>query len=98
MEEVIALDGGRSFGLLNRASGTARGTTVVLLNAGLIHRVGPFRLYVRLARELAESGFDVLRFDLPGIGDGQPGSHASNDSFIAEALDAAQAATGSRDF
>lgn len=98
MEEVIALDGGRGFGLLTRASGTPRGTTVVLLNAGLIHRVGPFRLYVRLARELAADGFDVLRFDLPGIGDGYPGSHATDQSFIGETFDAVQAMTGSRDF
>ena len=98
MEEVISLDGGSSFGLLTRASGAARDTTVVLLNAGLIHRVGPFRLHVRLARELAENGFHVLRLDLPGIGDGYSGSHANNDSFIGEAFDEVQAATGSRDF
>jgi pimeloyl-ACP methyl ester carboxylesterase len=42
---------------------------VVLINSGLIHRVGPNRLYVRLAQELAERGFHSLRFDLSGIGD-----------------------------
>jgi hypothetical protein len=42
---------------------------VVLLNAGLLHRVGPNRLYVKLARRLAASGFVVVRFDLSGIGD-----------------------------
>lgn len=42
---------------------------VVLLNAGLLHRVGPNRLYVKLARRLAASGFVVMRFDLSGIGD-----------------------------
>ena len=26
---------------------------VILLNAGIVHRVGPNRLYVRMARELA---------------------------------------------
>ena len=44
-------------------------TAVVLLNAGLLHRVGPNRLYVKLARRLAASGLVVLRFDLSGIGD-----------------------------
>lgn len=44
---------------------------VLLLNAGILHRVGPNRLYVRIARVLAESGFQVLRFDLGGIGDSQ---------------------------
>lgn len=43
--------------------------TVVLLNAGSIHHVGPHRLYVRLARELARLGHSVLRLDLEGIGD-----------------------------
>lgn len=49
---------------------------VVILNAGIIHRVGPGRLHVRLARMLAEAGHTVLRFDLPGIGDSPqyPGS------------------------
>jgi pimeloyl-ACP methyl ester carboxylesterase len=42
---------------------------VILLNAGLIHRVGPNRLYVKIARRLAGLGFTVLRIDLSGIGD-----------------------------
>ncbi len=42
---------------------------VILLNAGLIPRVGPNRLYVRLARHLAQMGLLVLRFDLSGVGD-----------------------------
>ena len=45
---------------------------VVILNAGLLHRVGPNRLHVQTARALAELGFCVLRFDLSGIGDSQP--------------------------
>lgn len=42
---------------------------VILLNAGLVHRVGPNRMNVQIARRLAASGFPVLRFDLAGIGD-----------------------------
>ncbi len=42
---------------------------VILLNAGLFHRVGPNRLYVKMARTLAVLGFVVLRFDVSGIGD-----------------------------
>ncbi len=45
------------------------GTAVVLLNAGIVHRVGPGRIYVKIARELAAMGFVVLRFDFAGIGD-----------------------------
>ena len=48
--------------------GSAR-PAVILLNSGIIHRVGPNRLYVSLARRLARAGFVVLRFDLSGIGD-----------------------------
>jgi dienelactone hydrolase len=42
---------------------------VILLNAGLIHRVGPNRLHVRLARRLAAEGFLAMRVDLSGRGD-----------------------------
>lgn len=45
---------------------------VVELNAGIIHRVGPNRLSVTLARALCGSGFNVLRFDFSGIGDSDP--------------------------
>lgn len=46
--------------------------SVTLLNAGVIHRVGPHRLHVRLARALAAAGFPALRLDLSGIGDSRP--------------------------
>jgi len=42
---------------------------LILLNAGMIHHVGPSRLYVRLARQMAQHGFTALRFDFSGIGD-----------------------------
>jgi dienelactone hydrolase len=45
---------------------------VIILNAGIIHRVGPSRLHVDLARTLAAIGATVLRFDLSGIGDSEP--------------------------
>lgn len=41
----------------------------VILNSGIVHRVGHHRMYVTLARTLAEAGYQVLRFDLSGIGD-----------------------------
>lgn len=44
---------------------------VVILNSGIIHRVGPNRLSVLLARALASQGHAVLRFDLSGIGDSE---------------------------
>lgn len=45
---------------------------VILLNAGLLHRIGPHRLYVDMARDLAALGFLTLRVDLCGIGDSPP--------------------------
>lgn len=53
-------------------SGNGRTPAIVFLNAGLVHRVGPNRLYVRLARETARRGLTSLRFDLSGIGDSLP--------------------------
>ncbi len=47
-------------------------TGVLLLNAGLIHHIGPSRIYVKIARMLASMGFIVLRFDFSGIGDSGP--------------------------
>jgi alpha/beta superfamily hydrolase len=49
--------------------GPAHAMAVILLNAGLLHRVGPHRLYVELARGLATQGFVAFRFDFSGIGD-----------------------------
>ncbi|MEP6914512.1 MAG: alpha/beta fold hydrolase [Acidobacteriota bacterium] len=46
--------------------------TVVFSNVGLNHRVGPGRVYVDLARELAAAGYVTMRFDLSGFGDSEP--------------------------
>jgi pimeloyl-ACP methyl ester carboxylesterase len=44
---------------------------VVILNTGIVHRVGHHRMYVSLSRMLARAGHLVLRFDLSGIGDSE---------------------------
>ncbi len=44
---------------------------VVILNAGIIHRVGPNRMHVLMARALSAAGFGVLRVDLSGLGDSE---------------------------
>src|SRR5262245_3370773 len=51
------------------ASPAEKRSAVILLNAGVIHRVGPSRLYVALARSMAAQGWTAVRFDHSGIGD-----------------------------
>jgi hypothetical protein len=75
----------------------------VLLNAGVIHHIGPNRLNVKLARRLAEGGFAAIRFDLSGIGDSR--ASQSTRSFEAQAvadiraaMDHMQATCGTRRF
>jgi len=70
-----ALKFGADTTLIGILSEPPRGTPVidqpaiVMLNAGLLHRVGAARLYVRVARRLATMGFRVIRFDFSGVGD-----------------------------
>jgi pimeloyl-ACP methyl ester carboxylesterase len=45
---------------------------IVVFNSGFIHRVGPGRLAVDIARRAAEVGVSTLRFDFSGIGDSAP--------------------------
>jgi hypothetical protein len=44
----------------------------LMINAGVVHRIGPHRLHVKIARELAEDGIYSLRMDLSGLGDSVP--------------------------
>jgi len=75
----------------------------VFLNSGIIHRVGASRLYVQMARRLAEEGFTSLRFDFSGIGD----SEARRDSLpfresavveTRESMDYLERVAGARSF
>lgn len=68
--------------------GAAR-PAIILLNAGLMHRIGPFRLYVLLARALAKLGFTVLRLDLSSKGDSppRPGTRSYRESVRADLAD-----------
>jgi pimeloyl-ACP methyl ester carboxylesterase len=61
-------------GILNqsRSSAAKNRPTVIILNAGLVHHVGPHRTTVELARAIESEGFNVFRFDLSAIGDSTP--------------------------
>lgn len=57
-------------GIAGLPSSTAPETVgVIVLNAGLVHRIGPFRLHVEMTRRLNAYGYPTLRFDLSTIGD-----------------------------
>lgn len=77
-EEVVMFgSNSRLVGVLSRPSPLVptRHTGVVMLNAGVVHRVGPQRLWVSLSRRLASNGFTVFRFDHGGVGDSAAGDN-----------------------
>jgi alpha-beta hydrolase superfamily lysophospholipase len=83
----------RLFGILTAPNSVSTAPAVILLNTGIEYRVGPHRLYVPLARELAARGHVVLRYDLGGIGDSAPPPGAAeNVAYPAHALDDAREA------
>lgn len=63
----------------SRSSPTASAArpVIVFISAGLLHDVGPYSLYVEMARRYARSGFTSLRMDLGGIGNSQPDNSTS---------------------
>lgn len=76
---------------------------VLVLNAGIVHRVGPFRMNVEISRAVGEGGFHCFRFDMSGLGD----SEARGDSIdlrarvtrdIADAMDHLEARIGAKKF
>jgi dienelactone hydrolase len=76
-------DGERLAGILTRPTATPQAgqPAVLMWNVGLNHHVGPYRIYVDLARQLGKAGFLALRFDLSGLGDSeQAQSSAASDS------------------
>ncbi len=72
-ESAIAFGRERSLvGVFSEPPGwqpSSRLPAVIILNSGLVHRSGPARLSVRMARGFAKRGLVALRFDLSGIGD-----------------------------
>ncbi len=97
METILSLDL-ELFGLLTLPAQRRAPVAVILLNAGFIHRVGPYRMGVRLARALADAGYPVLRFDLPGIGDSIELADKSEVDVIRGVLDAVAKQTGYQRF
>jgi pimeloyl-ACP methyl ester carboxylesterase len=104
MESAVTFSRSPLIGILTAAADRVEHRPVVVfLNAGLVHRVGPSRLHVRLARELAGRSFTSFRFDLSGIGDSLPRQdgasvHDARLRDVQDALDHLCADTGASSF
>jgi pimeloyl-ACP methyl ester carboxylesterase len=74
-EQAVLLGESRSLvGIVTRPRASCRSDApaIVILNTGIVHRVGHHRMYVSLSRVLAKAGRTVVRFDFSGIGDSKP--------------------------
>ncbi|HET9032646.1 MAG TPA: alpha/beta fold hydrolase [Dokdonella sp.] len=97
-EEIVTLQDD-VFGILSQPQPAADSDLcIILLNAGFIHRSGPFRLHVRLARALAASGVAAFRYDAPGVGDALTRSSETQLQATRASLDALSAQFGYRRF
>ncbi len=91
-ERAVAFGPDRAMvGVLTAPDAGGGDTAVLLLNAGVIHRVGPNRINVVFARDIAGLGLPVLRFDQSGLGDSAPRDqqsdlHASVEQDISDAM------------
>jgi len=71
MTEQVVLFGAQASlcGLLARPVAAPTRPPIILLNTGIIHRVGHHRMNVTISRLYAAKGHPVVRFDFGGIGD-----------------------------
>ena len=78
--ETAHLFGQDLIGILHSGIGKTNGkTAVILLNAGMVHRIGPHRGSVELARAVAGAGFPVFRYDQSGLGDSPVSKQVSSE-------------------
>jgi len=107
MERIVRFGPGeRLLGVVASAAHAAPDQPACLLfNAGVVHRIGPHRLNVKLARALAARGFTALRMDLSGLGDSPVSADAasvnSTDQAVADlraAMDHLERSEGIRRF
>ncbi|HEY0057996.1 MAG TPA: hypothetical protein VGB56_02615 [Flavisolibacter sp.] len=98
-EEIITAGQHSVVGILTYGVSGATMPTVVIFNAGVIHKIGPNRLHVKLARRLATEGYNVFRFDYGGQGDSIARTDGpASSSYITNALDLVEKKTGSGGF
>lgn len=92
-EAVLLGKSGSLVGIITDPPNSAKRNNLpafIFLNSGVLHRVGPNRLAVRMARYLATLGFVGCRMDFSGIGDSPPNSDNSSveKRHVAEAREA----------
>ena len=104
-EQAVLLGRHSLVGIVTRppAAGQKDAPVIVILNTGIVHRVGHHRMYVSLSRDLAKSGRTVVRFDFAGIGDSKPRSDSTSPlmaslSDIREVLDTLEKTHEARKF
>jgi pimeloyl-ACP methyl ester carboxylesterase len=56
-------------GVLTSPAASRTSLGVLILTSGVVHRIGPHRVSVKLARHLAQLGYQCMRFDVSGVGD-----------------------------
>lgn len=99
MIDEVAIDLGHGVsGVLTQPGESSGRPLMVLLNAGFIHRIGPFRLHVDLARALARLGVASVRLDQPGVGDAPVKRDPDDAAVVSRALDRLALLTGSNEF
>jgi exosortase A-associated hydrolase 1 len=95
-EAILTIDcqGEQLTGVLSTPQADQAETGVLVVVGGPQYRIGSHRQFVLLARRLAASGYDCLRFDVRGMGDSGGAWHSFEqlDADIDAALDALCAA------
>lgn len=98
-EEILTAAQHSVVGVLTYGQSNSGLPSIVIFNAGVIHKIGPNRLHVKMARRLAEEGYNVFRFDYGGQGDSTARADGpSGSAYITNALDLVEKKTGSNGF
>ena len=68
---VTNSEGQKLYGTLHKTTKKIRGTVLVVHGHLSSNRIGPHRLYYEISSQLCDSGYNVARFDLRGMGESE---------------------------